>query len=1671
MLPESFSNTSDSASAYENARLLEIVSAANAGSKTDELAVYCLERLNLIIPFQVGFFLVCEPEALRLTLPHARHVPSEIQQELLALEMGQEFFATLDQPEALAPLIECVRHILTLREFTAPLIAPLRSGQSSLGLLVLAGAPQPAVQADWAGFHARRDFLIRVGAHVGTALKRIRAHEKLRSEEKWLREFLNRVEDGYWQTDGQGRITLVNEAALRTLKRPREQVLGKRIDELSDADPEGLHALRLQMRRDGFVRDFILRVRASDGEIRTIRETLHLAVNASGQVTGMQGIFRDITDQTATLNELQQRRHELELLHELATRLNNSIDTREALNAGLEHIIALTHAQAIGIILINQGEGHYELVAQRGVEPALVDAYDRGSIDRAIYKPGFDPESTDDLIEYLVVTRRILTTEQIRAMTPRFNTQPIFEMGYQSLVIFPICFDTHVYGVVALGSKKAQQFDANDIRLVEHISAQLGLALHNKKIVEDLQRQVQQVEAVVRTGRILQAAPRADEGLPRVVREIRRALGASYVVLHLLRADYFEYVTASDTRETRTTFPIREYEHRLLETPAPLIVDDCDAFTVDPEQRAILKNLGMRAAFGVRLYAGDHTLGLLFVNQETPRVWQAQEAQLILAFSHQIAHALENKRLLDEVNQQVRELKTLAQVGRLIATASSPDDALYAVAAEVVQVFQADYVSFHLREGTTMRLVAESHDMGAPRTLPILSYQYRILEELDPVRVTDVNQDAVHPIQRQHLNKHHIVADLGVPLVAGQKAQGILYICQFVARAWTDAEVQLAETFAQQIAGALTHARLLYESQAQVRDLRALARSAQLIAHSRSPENALPQAARDLRGVLGAHYVGFHLMKDDHFHIVTEPEHGFTDTKYPVQSYHIPTLHYFQKIITRDRDYDAKDEKHRANLAHYNMRADVGVPMVSRGKTIGILFVSQKEARDWQPGEIQLIETYAHQIATVLENVQLLNEKEARVHELAQLSELTELTTTILDEKVLEEMAFSALQNFLNAHRITLVLVRDGKLLPARTSDGIVYPLQPPPRTNSMDDVFRSKRPLIVDPQHPAPPDADVLERMRFYRTRSMLVVPLVTAAEAIGLLTFAFTSEHLFTDAEVRLAQSATNQLAMAFSNARLVRDQQTRIEKLNRLSEFSLWCGTLRESKTLVENAAPRIRAMLDATASSIRLVEGDTLGIGASAGYRNPAARDHAIKINPSLHRILYQQHPMTVSDLEREPTDSSHWRERHLQEGFRSVLMMPMIAEGRVTGILTLFYPTVRTWDESEIRYAQTIANTLALALANVHQIENVKHHSDELRATLDSVFSGVFATDTKGNILSWNRAAQEITGFDAGTMLGKPWHTQGPRVGAQQRDDTLVLEAMEGGQVCFSLVPRFFTRADGRIIQLREAAAPLRDIGGQVRGAVCAFWDRTQEQAAERAQVDFINLVGHQLNNKLGAMIWSAQQLGRAGLSARNRERLIEIIAATLRDLQAFNKRFNEFQREHMHEAIQDSEVDLRTLLQVKLTQWRTTAPTHRFRVRGELDRVLADPVRLNVVLDNLLENAVKYSPAQSWITVGRKYTKPDELVLTIHNAGEPIAPELRARLFERWQRGESAQPGSGLGLWLVRTQLHEMGGDIRVESRARRGTTFFVTLRRRLPPLLPPPMDSDTLQIQAGDAP
>jgi PAS domain S-box-containing protein len=1678
MFPEAFSPLSENDAVVLEASLLSELVALTTNTPTpSEWMDATFGALAKLLPYQFAFALVFSDRAPHIVL-YKSQVPHTLDTDLETLELSPELVEALDDSNSairLESLISELDEMFRKFRYGVPRFVPLTADARVLGVLVMVGDSHPETREAWLQLQARHEkFLGLLGNLLGAALRRARLADESKLSVRRYRTFVEMSPEGFWETDAALTISFVNESAARLMGLRREDLIGKRVDRLVKQtrflvaeDVAKFEELIATLMTQGSVVNAVLRSTSASG-LKQIAITGHVVRDAEGRVVRLQGTLRDITAEVQAREELERRTRDLELLHELSARMNATIDTRAALTASLDMIKALTDAEAIGIWLVDKELGQFHLAAHSGGDDVLAQHYTPALFDYAVYEAGFDADKTRNVFEYLISTRRVLTTQDFLA-NPQFDISPARQMGYQSHLVFPMHFDQEVYGVVWLGSKQAEQFDAHDTQLGSSLAAQLGLAIHMHHLVAEHERAAMQAQALAQIGRKIQYAPRAEQALHSVVRDIKTILDADYVVIQLLRVDEFEVITATDTRETIRSHPIAPYEQKIFETDMPLRVDDSESPQTDPQQRAILTRLGLRASLSMRLFAHDHPLGILFVNQVTPRHWRADQVEFVRRAAQQIAYALENKRLLDASAQQLRELRALGNAARLIGSPLDPENALQAVAEEIAHVFRVDYVGFHLLENDALLLVAESGESGAPKHMRIYPHQRRVLQELDTVVICDRDAENLPPTQLEFLTRYNFRADIGTPLLVGNKAIGILYLSQRTRRRWTNDEIRLAETFAQQIASALEHTRLLKETRTQVRDLRALARSAQLIATSRSLSDSLPLIAYEFKRVLGADYVGFHLVDGDMLQVVTEPQHPFAGLRYSIAAYHRLVLEQAQRTVVNDAT-QVRDEAFRANLERFNLKADIGVPLLSRGKPLGILYVSQATPRIWTDSEVQLVETFAQQIASVLDLVKVLKEKEARVRELEMLLDLHELTAMNLDEDSLQDMALRQLQNLLDADTVGLVLVDGDVFKPMRTADGRSFPDKPMPLTPLLRAIFENKEPFVTTIGQLPQLSPQGREYLAFYGAHTNLAAPMVTASGPIGLLNLVFRAERAFTLAEKRLVQAAANQLAMAFANARLLAQQKQRIERSSKLTEFSLFCNSIQDSAALQHEAVRRICDMLGVRAASIRLIQDGCLTTGASFGYANPQTREHSIPIDGRLKEFLDAQRMLAIPDLSQAANLPEHWRQRHLAEGFNAGLMAPMIVGKEVLGLLTVFHGTTYPWRPLETQYVQTIASTLALALSNIKQKEALERKSEELQAIMDSVFSGVLTTDATGVIVTWNRQAEQITGFSAAEMVGKRWDIDGPRVGIARRDDTLILEAMADKQARFGLATRYFTRANGRNITLREVATPLQDRSGNVRGAVCAFWDRTEEQEGERAKVDFINEVAHQVGNKLGAVIMSAQQLQRNDLNEKTRTSFIQVIANSVEDLQDFQKRFIAFQRERAQEAPEETEVRLRDLVRDKIKPLRLRKPPRKFRIGGDFDFVLADPARLGIVLENLLDNAFKYSPPNSTITVWASCPSAHELILKIHNKGNPIPQDVQPHLFERWQRGTYDVPGSGLGLWLVKTKLHEMGADIHFSSNAKEGTTFFVTLRRKVHHLPDTPSDDPTPLAPPSDS-
>jgi PAS domain S-box-containing protein len=273
------------------------------------------------------------------------------------------------------------------------------------------------------------------------------------------------------------------------------------------------------------------------------------------------------------------------------------------------------------------------------------------------------------------------------------------------------------------------------------------------------------------------------------------------------------------------------------------------------------------------------------------------------------------------------------------------------------------------------------------------------------------------------------------------------------------------------------------------------------------------------------------------------------------------------------------------------------------------------------------------------------------------------------------------------------------------------------------------------------------------------------------------------------------------------------------------------------------------------------------------------------------------------------------------------------------------------------------------------------------------------------------------------------------------------------------------RKDGTYATVADRGFVVRDAHGRSTRMVGAMQDVTARRAAEaealqRAEFaqQLIGIVSHDLRNPLGAISLSASGLvHHAGLDERNTfyARLIltsaERATRLVRDLLDFTRA-----RLGGGIPLQRGIVDLHALVRQVLQEVGLNHPEREIRAHYQgTGRGLWDADRLAQVLGNLVSNALQYSPAEGPVTVS-VLGEEHEVLLQVHNTGDPIPAGLLARLFQPLQRGEASPDNSrrsiGLGLYIVDQIVRAHGGTVGVRSFAQEGTTFQVRLPRMPPP-------------------
>lgn len=337
---------------------------------------------------------------------------------------------------------------------------------------------------------------------------------------------------------------------------------------------------------------------------------------------------------------------------------------------------------------------------------------------------------------------------------------------------------------------------------------------------------------------------------------------------------------------------------------------------------------------------------------------------------------------------------------------------------------------------------------------------------------------------------------------------------------------------------------------------------------------------------------------------------------------------------------------------------------------------------------------------------------------------------------------------------------------------------------------------------------------------------------------------------------------------------------------------------------------------------------------------------------------------------------------------------------------------------------------------------------------DSAHDHIIITDPEGIVLYANAAATRITGYAQqailGTKAGKLWSIPMPHNFYEELWRTIKTK-----QKVFTgeLKNR---RKNGEEYDASASISPIVNAEGNIQYFLGIERDITREKQINRAKTEFVTLASHQLRTPLSAVNWYIEALlqGDGGkLSATQKQYLQEVYAGSTRMVKLVQALLNVSRIDMGTFAIQPRPTRIQELALTALQDLAVKIRAKRLQVKkfisANIPILPLDPELTHIILQNLLTNAVKYTPEKGTVTL-RIFRDPKALTIVVQDTGYGIAKKDYGSMYTKLFRAESIRgkvpEGTGLGLYIVKSILDQSGGSISFTSRLGKGTTFRVSL-------------------------
>jgi GAF domain-containing protein/sensor histidine kinase YesM len=1060
--------------------------------------------------------------------------------------------------------------------------------------------------------------------------------------------------------------------------------------------------------------------------------------------------------------------------------------------------------------------------------------------------------------------------------------------GFRTVLGVPLLREGNPIGVISLNRIAVRPFTEKQIELVTTFADQAVIAIENTRLFEEVQartRELQEsLEYQTATSEVLNVISRSPSVLQPVldaiVKTAARLCSAEYAFIvrcndrtcHLVAANnvelgHIKFISENPVPINHDTVTGRTaLERRTIHVPDVLV----DAQFKRNDWQEVGKQ---RTVLGVPLLREGELLGVMILARTAVLPFNDKNIDLVTTFADQAVIAINNARLFEEVQARTRELQEsleyqTATADVLNVISRSPSE-LQPVLDTIVET------AGHLCEAYDTMILLRQDEL-----LKIAAHQGPIPIDFDqwPVGRGWVTGRAVLDCKPVHVHDLRAAGDefpdgqsmaqrlghrttLAAPLLRENVAIGAIAMRRNEVRPFSDKQVAVLQTFADQAVIAIENVRLFEEVQARTRELsealeQQTATSEVLQAISRSTfdlqvvlETLVQSAARLCEADIGT----ITRQKDGVFYRTAQ--HGFPpDFAEKVKG--IPVKPSRATVtgrtlldgtivhiadVTIDPEYDWAEAQEAVGF-----RTLLGLPLLRHGTPIGAMALGRRAVRPFTDKQIELVKTFADQAVIAIENVRLFEEVQARTEELSESLQQQTATADVLKvisnsltdtQPVFDTIVQSGLKLFPGA-AVSIALPECGQVKavavaeadPARAEAWrrrFPFPLT---RDYMHSLAILDGRMVDIPDVEDAPPELAIGQR-NFLGSgyRAVTIMPMMRGTTAIGALSVVRVAPGPLSDKELATLRTFANQAVIAIENTRLLNELQTRTQELARsvgelraLGEVSQTVNSTLDLETVLSTIVAKAVQLSATEAGAIYVYSKlrQKFRLRATYGMSDElisAIRSQASHLrDTAIGEAVAKREPVQVPDLHDEPPSPVH--DIILAAGYRGLLIVPLLRGQQVVGALVVRRRQPGEFPKSTIDLLTTFAEQSVLAIQNARlfgeieekgrQLEIASRHksqflanmSHELRTPLNSVlgFTEMLADGLYGELPERAKAALIKVQNNGRHLLGLI-------------NDVLDLSKIEAGQLTLALDDYSVTQVVNSVVTSTESLARAKGL--------------------------------------------------------------------------------------------------------------------------------------------------------------------------------------------------------------------------------------------------------------------